>query len=490
MKISDQRSAISAKRPAISDRRAWVASRYLLVAALACQGSPPESNAQVIANPPRPTPPLIQDVDASRRTAITEATARVAPAVVTVQTETVERVPADVFSMFFGSGATQQRVSPGIGSGFIIRENGVIVTNAHVVNGATNISVMMRDGTMHTAKLLGQDETNDLAVLKIDARDLPIAPLGDSDGLLIGEWAIAIGNPFGFVMANPEPSVTAGVISATGRNLLGSSEGSGVYVDMIQTDASINPGNSGGPLVNSKGEVIGVNSSIYTPSQGSVGLGFAIPINRARRVVDDLIEHGAIRRPWVGELLRAPARASSPRDVINAGVVLRAVVPGSPAASAGLRADDQIVRAGGRVIRNAFDWEAAKLSFRVGDRAPIVVRRGGRDVTVTVTVADRPEVSAPKVTVLRELEVTTLTPALRAERGILAPQGAYVTGVSDRVRDEIGLDEGDVILQINTTVIRNANDVSRAISEAPARAMSRALIERRGRRYITDFAIR
>ena len=487
-KISDKRSAISDKRSAINDRRPWVAIRYLLLAALACQGSPPESNAQVIPGQ-RPTPPHIQDVDASRRTAITEATARVAPAVVTVQTETVERVPADVFSMFFGTGATQQRVSPGIGSGFIIRDNGVVVTNAHVVENATNISVMMRDGTTYSAKLLGQDETNDLAVLKIEAKNLPTAPLGDSDGLLIGEWAIAIGNPFGFVMANPEPSVTAGVISATGRNLLGSSEGSGVYVDMIQTDASINPGNSGGPLVNSKGEVVGVNSSIYTPSQGSVGLGFAIPINRARRVVDDLIEHGAIRRPWIGELLRAPSRATTPRDVINAGVVLRAVVPGSPAASAGLREDDQIVRAGTRNIRNAFDWEAARLSFRVGDRVPIVVKRGSREVTVTVTVADRPEVSAPKVTVLRELEVTTLTPALRAEQGVLASQGALVTAVSDRVRDEIGLEAGDVILQINTTVIRDANDVSRAISQAPARTMSRALIERRGRRYVTDFSI-
>jgi serine protease Do len=392
--------------------------------------------------------------------------------------------------MFFGGATTQQRISPGIGSGFIIRGNGVIVTNAHVVQNATNISVMMRDGTTHSAKLLGQDETNDLAVLKIEADHLPVAPLGDSDGLMIGEWAIAIGNPFGFVLANSEPSVTAGVISATGRNLLGSSEGSGVYVDMIQTDASINPGNSGGPLVNSTGEVIGVNSSIYTPSQGSVGLGFAIPINRARRVVEDLMEHGEIRRPWIGELLRAPARASNPRDVITSGVVLRAVIPGSPAASAGLRADDQIVRAGARVIRNAFDWEAARLSFRVGDRVPLVVRRGNREITVTVTVADRPEVSAPKVTVLRELEVTTLTPTLRAERGILADQGAYVTGVSDRVRDEVGLDVGDVILQINTTVIRSANDVSRAISQAPARAMSRALIERRGRRYVTEFSIR
>jgi serine protease Do len=241
--------------------------------------------------------------------------------------------------------------------------------------------------------------------------------------------------------------------------------------------------------VNSKGEVVGVNSSIYTPSQGSVGLGFAIPINRARRVVEDLMDHGEIRRPWIGELIRSPGRATNPRDMINSGVVLRAVVPGSPASNAGLRADDQIVRAGNRTIRNAFDWEAARLSFRVGDRVPLVLRRGSREITLTVTVADRPEVSAPKVTVLRELEVTTLTPALRAERGVLADQGAYVTGVSERVRDQIGLEVGDVILQINTTVIRNANDVSRAISQAPPRMMSRALIERGGRRYTTDFSI-
>ena len=460
-----------------------------LAVLLACQGSPPDSSAQVVPGP-RPTPPLIQDIDASRRTAITEATARVAPAVVTIQTETVENVPADVFSWFFGGGATSQRVSPGIGSGFIIRENGVIVTNAHVVQGATRISVMMRDGTTHSAKLLGQDETNDLAVLKIEARNLPVAPLGDSDGLVIGEWAIAIGNPFGFVLANSEPSVTAGVISATGRNLLGSSEGSGVYVDMIQTDASINPGNSGGPLVNAKGEVIGVNSSIYTPSQGSVGLGFAIPINRARRVAEDLLEHGQIRRPWIGELLRAPVGATNPRDIINSGAILRAVVPGSPAAAAGLRADDQIIRAGNRVVRNAFDWEAARLSLRVGDRVPLVVRRGGRDITVNVTVADRPEVSAPKVTVLREIELTTLTPALRAERGIQSPQGAYVTKVSDTVRDAIGLTEGDVIIRINDVTIRTAEDASRAISQADPRLATRAVFERRGARFYTDFYIR
>jgi serine protease Do len=455
--------------------------------AIACQGAAPaDSSAAQVVPGPRPTPPTtIPDVDASRRTALTEATARVAPAVVTVQTQTVERVPVDFFGML-----TRERVSPGIGSGFIIRENGVVLTNAHVVQGANTVSVMMRDGTTYTAKVLGQDETNDVAVVKIDARNLPVAPLGDSDNLMIGEWAIAIGNPFGFALANSEPSVTAGVISATGRNLLGSSEGAGVYVDMIQTDASINPGNSGGPLVNSKGEVIGINSSIYTPSQGSVGLGFAIPINRARRVAEDLIEHGEIRRPWVGELLRTPAGGTNPRDVINSGVVLRGVVPGSPAAAAGLRAGDQITKAGNRNVRNAFDWEAARLSFRVGDRVPLVVKRGDRDVTVNVTIADRPEVSAPKVTVLREIELTTLTAPLRAERGLTSTEGALVTKISDRLRDEIGLTEGDVILRINDAVIESADDVTRALNQSAGRRYIRAAFERRGTLYYTDFIIR
>ena len=209
-------------------------------------------------------------------------------------------------------GGRSDRTTQGLGSGFIIRPDGVIVTNAHVVSGATAVNVALRDGTTYPAKVVGVDETNDLAVLRIDAQHLPVAPLGNSDDLIIGEWAIAIGNPYGFFLGNTEPSVTAGVISGTGRNLVGQAEGGGVYVDMIQTDAAINPGNSGGPLVNALGEVIGVNSSIYTPSGGSVGLGFAIPINRARRVTEDLLAHGAVRRPWIGVQLRLPD-AANPR---------------------------------------------------------------------------------------------------------------------------------------------------------------------------------
>ena len=194
----------------------------------------------------------------------------------------------------------------------------------------------------------------------------PVAPLGNSDDLLIGEWAIAIGNPYGFFLGNTEPSVTAGVISGTGRNLVGQAEGNGVYVDMIQTDAAINPGNSGGPLVNALGEVIGVNSSIYTPSGGSVGLGFAIPINRAKRVTEDLLAHGAVRRPWIGVQPQL-SESSNPREVLTGGVTVRSVAPGSPAARAGIVPGDMIVQSRGRPMHNPYDWEAELLDMRVGE---------------------------------------------------------------------------------------------------------------------------
>jgi serine protease Do len=454
---------------------------------LACRGTTPNSGEA--ATLPQSTTAANQALSGSRRTAITEAVARVAPAVVTVQTETVERVPVDFFEQFFG-GRTGERVSPGMGSGFVIRPDGMIVTNAHVVSGTQKVSVMMRDGTTYPAKVLGSDETNDLAVVKIEARNLATAPIGDSDNLVIGEWAVAIGNPFGFVLGNTEPSVTAGVISATGRNLIGRSEGGGMYVDMIQTDASINPGNSGGPLVNANGEVVGVNSSIYTPNGGSIGIGFAIPINRARRVAEDLIEHGAIRRPWIGEVLGVSPN-DNPRDVVTAGVIVRSVLPGSPAARAGLQAGDQIVRARDRALRNVFDWEAVRLALRVGETVPISVKRDGRQLTLNVTVADRPEVSAPKITVLKEIELTDLTPAIRAERAIRSEAGALVTSVTSRVRDEIGIDVGDVILQINRTLIASAADVKRAFDAYSGRTGIRMAFERRGVVYYTpDFVVR
>lgn len=462
-------------------------------AAVGCEGiNPSTSTAQVRTLPTAGTQPAgpvpAQSVDASRRTAITTAVERVAPAVVTVQTETVQKVPVDFFEYFMG-GRTGERRNAGIGSGFVVRGDGVIVTNAHVISGATKVSVGMRDGTSYDATVVGIDEANDLAVVRIAAKDLPVAPLGSSANLIVGEWSIAIGNPFGFVLGNSEPSVSVGVVSAVGRNLAGRGEGGGVYVDMIQTDAAINPGNSGGPLVNASGEVVGVNSSIYSPSGGSIGLGFAIPIDRTKRIIEDLLEHGAVRQPWVGIRLQTPD-VQSAREAAAIGAMVGRVVPGSPADRAGVRAGDQLIRAGTRLIRNPFAWEAQLLDLRVGETLAVMVRRSGREMPLTLKVADAPEVSAPKVTVLRELQLVSLTDVIRLERGVASNAGALVYRASDRIRDEIGLQEGDVIVQVGQARVNSAEAASTAIDGYGARGSVYVVFERNRQYLQTSFSLR
>jgi serine protease Do len=291
------------------------------------------------------------------------------------------------------------------------------------------------------------------------------------------------------MLGNSEPSVTAGVISGVGRNLVARGEGPSAYFDMVQTDAAINPGNSGGPLVNASGEVIGVNSSIYSNSGGSVGLGFSIPINRARRVAEDLLLHGRVRRPWIGVQLEQ-VRTDNPRDLIARGATVAAITPGSPAERAGIRTGDVIVRSRTRTIRNRFDWDAALLDLRVGEQVPLVLSRGGRDVPATVVIADLPEVTAQKVQVLKELEVVSLTPAIRAERGISSSKGALVYRASDRISGELAIQAGDVIVQINRTAVGSAQDVSRALDYYAGRGPIRLFFERQGQISYTDFVIR
>lgn len=446
----------------------------------ACEGSTANESLAQTATAARAS-----EISGARQTAITTSVELVAPAVVTVQTERLERVAGDVFDMFFGT--QRQRAVPGLGSGFLVRPDGVIVTNAHVVAGASRISVALRDGSSYPATLIGADEPNDLAVIKIEGTDFPVAPLGSSRGLLIGEWAVAIGNPLGFLIGNTEPSVTAGVVSGVGRNLAATPQGSGVYVDMIQTDASINPGNSGGPLVNALGEVIGVNTAIFSPTGGSIGVGFAIPIDRARRVVEDLLAHGQIRRAWDGISLRATAPGT--REQLAGGAVVRSVVSGSPAARAGIRPGDILVLSRGRMLRNPYDWEAERLDFRVGDEVPVTVRRGDREFTATLRIVDLPDVTAPRVAVSQELQLVTVTPAIRESKTIRSPAGALVVAASERVSEQLGFVVDDVILQINNIRVSTAEEAARILNALPGRSVIQVYVERQGRLWTLQFRL-
>ena len=239
-------------------------------------------------------------LDAQRRTAIVSAVQAVSPAVVSINVVSRQRVaPRTPWDMFFVPQGSDRLVQS-FGTGIIARPDGVVITNQHVVAGAQRIVVTLADGRDLPGRVMGEDPVTDIAVVKIEGRDFPVARLGRSTDLMTGEWVVALGNPYAYMLGNSEPTVTVGVVSATGRNILPTGDQAGLYLDMIQTDAAINPGNSGGPLTNALGEVIGVNSSIFSSSGGSVGLGFAIPIERALRVADEIIKNGSVRRAWVG----------------------------------------------------------------------------------------------------------------------------------------------------------------------------------------------
>jgi serine protease Do len=339
-----------------------------------------------------------------------------------------------------------QEADRGVGSGFIIESNGLILTNAHVVEGATTIYVTLTDKREFKAKLLGMDKRTDVAVVKIEARDLPKLPLGDSSRVRVGEWVLAIGSPFGL-----ENTVTAGIVSAKSRD-------TGDYLPFIQTDVAVNPGNSGGPLLNTAGQVIGINSQIFSRSGGYMGISFAIPIDEAMRVADQLRTNGKMTRGRIGvalgEMTKEVAESlglGKPR-----GAYVRNVESGGPAAAGGIEAGDVILSFNGRDIAKSTDLPRVVGDTKPGTSATVQVwRKGGtRDLTVTVTDAETPQTSkkadAPaasgnSVNALG-VAVSELSDAKKKDLSIKG--GVEVTSLGDGPLARAGIRPGDVIIRV------------------------------------------
>lgn len=431
---------------------------------------------------------------------IADTVERVAPMVVNIVAETqvtrsYARSPLEQF--FYGNGPNNVVPRHGEGSGFVMDEKGLILTNDHVVSGATSITVNMANGRKYKAHLKASDPSHDIAVLQLDDIKPPltaaqVAKLGDSDKVRVGEWVIAIGSPFSL-----QKTVTKGIISALGRNL---TIGQRQYLNLIQTDALINPGNSGGPLLNMKGEVIGVNSAINPNGQG---IGFAIPINRAKVIANELISSGRYRGTWLGVNIEPVTEELAQRFGMGdqAGVVVRSAVHGGPAAKAGVLAGDLITHVNARPVTNPIDLKVQVEGTPAGQKAKLTVVRDGKpqDIDVTVEVMGKVDELADD-----QPAAAKATPRETAEGGLsffgveardLGPQdrqeqelppaitaGAVITQVGVGSKAEaLGLEAGDVIFWLNRGQVGGASALDRALS-AVAKGRGELLIKvwRRG----------
>ena len=372
---------------------------FLVVITLLLAGCNRFVRSQATPPPQRPviadTSRLSDQIAQSRQTAITRAVDAVSPAVLSISVTEVRQVrdpfPAfrndPFFEYFFGRRPRARRVES-IGSGFVISPDGYIATNDHVAGNATQIEVLFPDGRTTEARLVGSDTPSDLALLKIDTDEpLPYLAFDTTSTPLVGEWVIALGNPFGLFEAT-EPTVTVGVVSATDRDLSAGRNGR-LYRDMIQTDAAINQGNSGGPLVNALGEVIGVNTAIYTESGGSIGIGFAVPARKAVRILDELRTTGAVDRSYYTGLYvnNVNERIAQALDLDRStGVLVRDIDPDSPAAEAGIQPYDVIIGIEGEPIATRDDYVARIYDFRPGDQVQVRLLRDGEPVAVSLRI--------------------------------------------------------------------------------------------------------
>ncbi|MEJ2196468.1 MAG: trypsin-like peptidase domain-containing protein, partial [Ignavibacteriaceae bacterium] len=331
-----------------------------------------------------------EEISKSRRNIITETVKLVSPAVVGINVIEIQQYrdpygsffDDPFFRQFFGDRRTRSREVKELGSGYIISPDGYIVTNDHVAGQATEIKVTLTDGNTYDAKLIGSDQVSDIALLKIDGKNLPFMKFGDSDDIIIGEWVIALGNPFGLFEINNQPTVTVGVISALGMNLEPINDR--YYLNMIQTDAAINGGNSGGPLVNSLGEIIGMNTLIFTAgTQGNIGLGFAIPINKIKQIVDVLKVKGKIERDFeIGMKIQSIDETIAKYYDLKQtrGVIVTKVYPGTPAEKAGIQVGDIILKIEDFQIINDNTIFGVFYEFRTGQKVDLLILRDDKEI--------------------------------------------------------------------------------------------------------------
>nr|KXH70649.1 MAG: hypothetical protein AM324_00970 [Candidatus Thorarchaeota archaeon SMTZ1-83] len=429
-----------------------------------------------------------EELEESRTNAIVEAARKVSPAVVSIsviQTRYYSSSPiweGDFFERFFREFSPPRvysREVQSLGSGFIVNPEGYVLTNEHLVRSGEKIKITLPDGREFDAAIAGRDEALDIALLKIDSNDLPVAPLGDSDKLIIGEWAIAIGNPFGYLLEDPMPSVTAGVISAFHRDIKPRSGWISAYKDMIQTDAAINPGNSGGPLVNAEGEVIGINTFIFTAGGGSEGIGFAIPINTAKKALDELVQYGEVREVWLGIDVQELTPELAEMIEEQEGVMVTDVERDGAAERAGVRAGDLIIGVNQRKVRNLDDWEAANSSLVVGEEVTIHALRDHDRVEFILTATEPPEIRGKKVERLG-IVVQNVTPYLRSKFKLDVKTGVVVIDVKPGSQGEVaGVEVGDVILAIEKREIKNVDDFE-GVPDVMHRGELSLVVDRRG----------